>query len=387
MNYSYYRPWLIALLALCSGSVRLSAQHDPDPSLLARARLAHLRHGVNASEWFAQVYDPRGYTAEHFANWTTPDDIALIAAMGFDHVRISVNPQPMFPTGHADEIPADYLAYLDAAVATVLGQHLAVVIDVHPESDFKSKLASNDAFVEQFADFWRALARHYSRFDADRVFFEILNEPEIRDRYRWSGIQAKLASAIREGAPAHTIIATGALYSADDELIALEPLADGNVIYAFHFYEPHIFTHQGATWGVNFWHWERMLGYPSSPESAQKVAAQVPDRVNRLYVLRYGMEHWDAARIDMEIGQVAEWAKHWNVAVVCDEFGVYAKYADPADRLRWLRDVRSAFERYGMGWTVWDYSGAFGVVGKAGGRATADAGSLQALGLHVPAAP
>jgi aryl-phospho-beta-D-glucosidase BglC (GH1 family) len=44
---------------------------------------------------------------------------------------------------------------------------------------FKEKLA-NDGAVEQFADFWRALARHYSGWDAERVFFETLNEPEIR---------------------------------------------------------------------------------------------------------------------------------------------------------------------------------------------------------------
>src|SRR5271169_6292531 len=100
----------------------------------------------------------------------------------------------------------------------------------------------------------RALAQHYSSYDHDRVFFEILNEPELRDRYRWYGIQTKLAAAIREGAPQHTIIAAGARYSANDELLFLDPLSDSNVIYNFHFYEPHVFTHQGATWGVNFWH-------------------------------------------------------------------------------------------------------------------------------------
>jgi len=63
---------------------------------LAFARAERLKRGINASEWFAQVYDKRGYTAEHFQAWTTADDIALIKSMGFDHVRLSVNPQPMF---------------------------------------------------------------------------------------------------------------------------------------------------------------------------------------------------------------------------------------------------------------------------------------------------
>ena len=60
----------------------------------------------------------------------------------------------------------------------------------------------------------------------DRVFFEILNEPEFSDAYRWYGVEAKLAAAIRRAAPRHTIIATGARWDDDDDLIFLEPLPD-----------------------------------------------------------------------------------------------------------------------------------------------------------------
>src|SRR5580700_8579344 len=326
------------------------------------ARAQKLKRGINASEWFAQVYDKRGYTKEHFQSWTTADDIALIKSMGFDHVRLSVNPQPMMPNHQPDEIPAEYLGYLDAAVKMILDQGLAAVIDLHADGDFKARLAKDDSFVQEFADFWRALARHYSSWDAERVFFEILNEPEMSDRYRWSGVQAKLAAAIREGAPQHTMIAAGARWSDDDDLVFIEPLRDPNVIYNFHFYEPHIFTHQGATWSAYSWQWVKGLRYPSSPESAAKVAAGVPDAVDRLAVIRYGADHWDAARIDAEITQVAEWARQRGVPVVCNEFGAYRDYADPRDREAWIHDVRTSLERQGMGWATWDYSGSFGVV-------------------------
>ncbi len=350
-------------------------------STVPASRLARLRHGINASEWFAQVSDPKGYTKEHFLTHTTARDIALIKQMGFDHVRLSVNPQPMWTRGHADDLPPEYMSYLDAAVHMILDQGLSVVIDIHPETDFKARLAKDADFMEQFADFWRGLAAHYSSLDPEHVFFEALNEPEITDRYRWYGMQAKLATAIREGAPQNTIIASGAKYSANDELLFLEPLADGNVIYNFHFYEPHVFTHQGATWGVDFWHHEHGLGYPSNRQSAEKVAAELPEEMNRLYVMRYGMEHWDADRIDMEISAVAEWAKRRGVSLVCNEFGVYRKTADPQDRARWVSDVRSALERHGVGWAMWDYSGGFGVVTKANGQATPDDVTLKALGL------
>jgi aryl-phospho-beta-D-glucosidase BglC (GH1 family) len=338
-----------------------------------------LKRGINASEWFAQVYDKQGYTPEHFRAWTTSEDIALIKSMGFDHVRLSVNPQPMFDTREPNKIPADYLGYLDAAVKMILDHGLAVVIDLHPESDFKARLAKDDDFVERFAEFWRALAGHYATWDADRVFFEILNEPEFSDRYRWLGMQMKLAAAIRRGAPAQTIIAAGARWSDDDELVFQEPLHDANVIYNFHFYEPHIFTHQGATWSAYSWHWLRGVKYPSSPESAERAAALVPDEVGRLQVIRYGQEHWDAARIESEMKQAAEWARQRGVPLVCNEFGVYREYADPLDRNAWLHDVRTSLERNGIGWTMWDYSGSFGVVTKKDGKAVADEEVLRAL--------
>jgi len=353
-------------------------------SSVPASRIARLRRGINASEWFAQVYDQRGYTKDHFQSWTTSEDIALINSIGFDHVRLSVNPQPMMANHRPDEITADYLGYLDAAIKMILDQGLAVVIDLHPESDFKARLAKDDSFVQEFSDFWRALARHYSSWDAERVFFEILNEPEFPDQYRWYGVQAKLAAAIREGAPQQTIIAAGARWSDDDELVFIEPLRDPNVIYNFHFYDPHIFTHQGATWGTYFWHWVKGLHYPSSPESAAKTAAGVPDAVDRLAVIRYGQDHWDAVRIDAEVTQVAEWARQRGVPVVCNEFGVYRTYADPHDREAWIHDVRSALERHGMGWAMWDYSGSFGLVSKKDGRIMVDDMTVRALGMNRP---
>jgi len=353
---------------------------------IAQRHAQHLRHGINLSEWFAQVYDQKGYTKEHFETWNTAQDIALIKSMGFDHVRLSVNPQPMFQHGQADRIPADYLGYLDSAVQMILDHGLAVIIDVHPESDFKQKLVAEDSFVEQFEDYWRQLARHYSSTNPDLVSFEILNEPEFHDRYRWQGVQSKLAVAIREGAPQHTIIVAGAYWSSENELLFFDPLRDSNIIYNFHFYDPHIFTHQGATWSTNYVHYLKELPYPSTPENVQQAAALLPDAVNRLQAIHYGLDRWNASRIDGEIGQVAAWAKRWKVPVTCNEFGVYRKAANPQDRAAWISDVRTTLEKYSIGWTMWDYSGGFGVVRKQDGQPVPDEVTVKALGRIMPPA-
>ena len=53
---------------------------------------------------------------------------------------------------------------------------------------------------------------------------------------------------MRGAAPRHTLIATGALWSTVDGLVSLTPVRDPNVVYTFHFYEPHTFTHQNQPW-------------------------------------------------------------------------------------------------------------------------------------------
>ncbi len=369
----------IAILLLFSA---VSFAQTTPASSVPPSRLAHLRHGINLSEWFAQVYDPRGYTKEHFETWTTASDIALIKSAGFDHVRLSVNPQPMMDASRRPGGRDEYFGYLDAAIKMILDSGLAVELDIHPDGDFKARLKEDD-FVERFADFWRTVARHYSSWDPERVFFEILNEPEMHDRYRWYGVESKLAAAIRQAAPAHTIIAAGANWDDDTDMVFLDPLRDPNVIYVFHFYDPHIFTHQGATWGAFYWHWLKGLHYPSDPQNAAQVAELEPEAIHRLDVIRYGQDHWDASRIDAEINQAADWARRNSVPLICNEFGVY-RHADPQDRAAWIKDVRTSLERHGIGWAMWDYSGSFGVVTKENGKAVLDENTVKALGLKMP---
>ena len=145
----------LGCLSLAPAQIAAPGFSIPPASSVPASRLAHLRRGINTSGWFAQVYDKRGYTREHFQSWTTAEDIALIKSMGFDHVRLSVNPQPMMASHQPDEIPAGYLGYLDAAVKMILDRGLAVVIDLHPDSELKARLAKDDSFVQEFADFWR----------------------------------------------------------------------------------------------------------------------------------------------------------------------------------------------------------------------------------------
>lgn len=355
----------------------------------AFARAQHLRHGINASEWFAQEGD---YSAARTNRYTDAGDIALMARLGFDHVRLSIDAGALEKDPRAsDGLNADFVGRLDRAIDTMLADGLAVEIDLHPTDDYKQQLRSGDDGVERFTALWRKLAAHYANRDPERVFFEILNEPEVSDPYRWAGIQARVAAAIRQVAPRHTLIATGANYSGLHELLQLEPLGDGNVIYTFHFYEPHEFTHQGANWGVAWWSATRSIPYPApnpaaNPDATAKMQAllgEVPDPADRSDLENYFLDGWDARHIQLLIDEAADWGRAHHVPLICNEFGAYRAYVDPVSRANWIRDTRSALEADGIGWTMWDYRGGFGVVTKQDGQpAQVDENVVRALGLR-----
>lgn len=348
----------------------------------AFARLQHLRHGINASEWFAQ--SAGNYSAARTSRYTDDGDIALMAKLGFDNVRLSIDPVPLEQYPRTKEgFNADFLARLDHAVDTMLAHGLAVQIDIHPEPAYKQAVRTNNADVERFTILWRRLAAHYADRNPDLIFYEVMNEPEVSDPYRWAGIQARAAAAIREVAPKNTIIATGPNWSSIADLLTQHPLPDGNVIYNFHFYEPHEFTHQGAGWGGVWWIYTHDIPYPATESSMADALKQVPDPRDRYDLEHYWLDHWDAHRIKLQMDAAAAWGKANNVPLICNEFGVYREHTDPTSRMAWLHDVRTALEADGIGWTMWDYRGGFGVVYKTDGQpARVDQQVVEALGLH-----
>jgi aryl-phospho-beta-D-glucosidase BglC (GH1 family) len=369
---------LAVLLLIC---LPATAQDHSAGLQTAFARVQHLKHGINASEWFAQ--SASDYSAARTNRYTDAGDIALMARLGFDSVRLSIDPVPLEQAPlDKDGFNADFLGRLDKVVDTVLADGMAVQIDIHPEESYKQQLHGSDNAVDRLTSLWRRLAAHYATRDPELVFFEIMNEPGESDRYRWAGIQAHVAAAIREVAPRNTLIAAGPNYSGLRDLLTLHPLPDGNVIYTFHTYDPIEFTHQGASWGDLWWINTHGIPYPAGESSMQELLKQVSDAHDRASLESYWLGHWDAHRIRLMIDEAAAWGQANHVPLICNEFGVYRVHADAASRMNWIRDMRTALEADGIGWAMWDYRGGIGVVWKEDGQpAKVDPAVVEALGL------
>ena len=136
---------------------------------------------------------------------------------------------------------------------------------------------------------------------------------------------------------------------------------------------------------MNYWHYLRGVPYPSDPERARKAAAagprcSAPPGRHPLRPRKTGTPRASTPKSPKSTTGPSS----WNVPVICNEFGVYRKYADPQDRAAWITDVRTALEKHNIGWAMWDYSGGFGLVTKENGKTVVDDATVKALGLKMP---
>jgi endoglucanase len=327
-----------------------------------------LQRGVNLSHWLQD--DGR--------QKVTAEDLALLRREGFDHVRLPLNPAYL---GWIPEKPADLprADVLKAAMALVMASELDLVLDLHLDDQFKAKLEKDESLEPAVITLWQELARLAAAFPSGKVAFELMNEPQYYGANagkHWWAFQAQLAAAARAAAPGRLLLLTGP-QGGDVATLVQAPPPDKEAAYVFHFYQPYIFTHQGAEWMAD----DKRTAAASMhdlPYPAEKVSA-IPEGRAAAEVARYRADKWNALRIRQSVDQAAGWA-HWNnVRIICTEFGVLRTHVDEVSRYAWIADTRRSLESLGIGWTVWDYADIFGIA--AGTPRQLDEAARQALGL------
>ncbi len=390
--------WLFSLVGLTLSSfsqataspvhAALTTSNLPEQENPLTTRFDRLTRGINLSHWFAQS---ETYNPIHMETFITDDDLDVLDNLGFEHVRLPVDPSLLIDLNNSQSLNTEYLGYLDLALDRILERDLAVIVDLQANDDFKHSLATDDDFVDTFTQFAGALAQHISVRNPELVFLEVLNEPsfnffagEATDPVqRWDWVQKEILGAFRSGAPEHTAIATGHDWSSIDGLRQITPVADPNVVYNFHFYEPMTFTHQGADWIDEHFKLIWNLPYPYNPVECDAVIFQMTDETLRNVAQSYCDEQWNADRIKARIGLAAAWAAEHNVHLTANEFGVYRNLVQEEDRAAWISDVRSTLEEYDIGWAMWDYTGGFGLFDKVNEERILNQSMVEALGLTM----
>jgi endoglucanase len=174
------------------------------------------------------------------------EDLARIRAAGFDGVRVPVRWDQHTGPGPDHRIDPAFFARVDQVIGEALVQQLAVVLDVH---HFNALNADPRGQTPKFLAIWRQIAARYKTRD-QRLLFEILNEPNgaLMNVAEVERLNSAALAEIRKVDPRRVVIFGGVQWNAIAGLERLTPPDDPYLAVTVHYYAPHDFTHQNASW-------------------------------------------------------------------------------------------------------------------------------------------
>lgn len=373
------------LLLICFGIACKKSVGNSQPATTSD----RFSRGTNLSNWFNSYSDPNQYS-----NRFPAKTLALIKSSGFTYVRLPIGTSVLYNESNPSQLNTGNLSLVDAAVSHCIAAGLAVTIDLHSDQSNRvdSLLAADPTYSDKIAAYWKSMASYFKKYDSAQIAFEVYNEPHASaaglttQKFNWWGpVQEKLVKAIRDVTSTHKILVGGEGWNSISGLVQLPVYNYPNIVYVFHIYDPFLFTHQGADWTG----WQpamlaRNVPYPATPEGVAPLVAAASSTELKDALNWYGSQRYNIDSLDKWIKVAYDWGKARNVKVIVNEFGSYKTYAPRQSRLNLIGDMRKTFDKYGIGWAMWDCDEGFGWIDYTGANRNspvADAGVLQALGL------
>lgn len=178
--------------------------------------------------------------------------------------------------------------------------------------------ARPDAQENAFA-LWRRLAERYKDKPEWAVAYDFFNEPAYMNADHWNAVMKELTKVIRSVDKKHWIVwEPGDGWAQPQWCLWMEPVKDDKVLYSFH--------HYGKHWGYAYDEY-----YPSYKATVERT------------------------QIDPWLEAILFSIRH-HVPIHCGEFGI-SMIQPNGDGEAWLNDYLAMFERFGIGWNWWNYSG------------------------------
>lgn len=223
------------------------------------------------------------------------------------------------------------LAHLDSILPACRRYGLYVVVDLHSPPGGNIMLPGGawplfqeKRYQNKFLQVWDKIARRY-RGNPTVWGYDLANEPiegDVADGLmNWHTLATRAARLVRHLDPDHAIIVEPGPGGSYDQLKYFTPLPVRGVVYSVHMYEPGTYTMQGVT--------------PDQP-----TGVVYPGKIDGVY--------WDRAQMAKSLTTVAEYQRHYHVAIYIGEFSA-VRWAPGA--AQYLRDAISIFERNGWDWS------------------------------------
>jgi hypothetical protein len=178
-----------------------------------------------------------------------------------------------------------------------------------------------ERYRDKLIEIWDRLARRYKGRDIIYAY-DLINEPvEPRsgDIITWPELATDVIERIRSIEPEKPVVYEPGPWGGCAGFDAMVPLDVDRVIYSFHMYQPHRFTHQ--------FRFEPSV-YPGT----------------------IGGVAWDKERLGEAMQPAIDFQREFNVHIYVGEFSAI-RWAPDNSAYRYLRDCIDLFEEYGWDWS------------------------------------
>ncbi len=290
---------------------------------------------------------------EHFQNYITERDVAYIASLGFDHIRLGFDQVVMQDSkgNFIDEhfkLIKNFVGWCKKhGLNAVLNLHKAIgnYCDVSSSVHLIDSTELSDRFVALWVEFER-------RFHEEKhVAFELMNEVNDVDPDKWNALSERTIGEIRKLNRERIIIYSGSGSWNIDAIKNMCTFDDENIVYTFHYYEPFEFTHQRGVLQAPQIYYNRDMPYPCDIERYRDFRRFVNGEKNPYEkYTEMGKEY-----VYDRLAGAKEFIKaHPDKILWCGEFG-NIRHAKLEWRIAWFKEVISFLKENEIPYSVWNY--------------------------------
>jgi endoglucanase len=255
-------------------------------------------------------------------------DFDRIAKAGFNTIRLPVRWATRTGTEPPYAIDPVFMARVKQVVGEARAAGLNIILNSHHFEELHKD--PSDANIARLAAMWTQIAAKFADQPDANLWFEIENEPH--DKFNDTNLLKVLSPAlaeIRKTNPTRAVIIGGEMWSGINSLKTLKLPDDANIVPTFHYYDPFLFTHQGATW-VD----------PSPPMGRE-----------------YGTDE-DQKNLAADVQKIRDYIAQTGKIPFMGEFGANSTISTP-ERVKYQKTVRVAFDAVGIGMCAWAYTNTF----------------------------
>lgn len=271
--------------------------------------------------------------AEREGSWggvpVRQEDLQRIADAGFNTIRLPVRWHNKSSNKPPYTVDPAWMDRVQQIVDWALAAKLNVILNSHhfdPIYDDPAGVAAWHGGV------WKQIAERFKGYPEDTLWFELENEPHKNLNH--ANLLKTLAPAlaeVRKLHPTRAVIIGGENWSGIKSLETLPLPDDANIHPTFHYYDPFLYTHQGAEWTK-----------PDMPP------------VGRTFPLPE-----DTAQLARDVEAIRTYIARTGKTPFMGEVGAYDGHIPLADRVKYHRTVHDAFAPTGIGMCMWAYTNTF----------------------------